>query len=283
MNDDADITLENDQPSEEIALDMDSDIDMVTNDEQTGDDIDLESGGLDDLEAISEDEFTNIEESEEESEISLEEEELNFSEDEIAPALEATESSEEMVDIKEAIANQFKEDESGNGDDAKSSRDTKNIEQIESSSETPPKKGLASGFINHSITRIQMSSDYKESIKHASEGLIKAGSVFGLFIKEENSFEPLSMWQGKTQISKPSAEDLENYSIEIGATKDNISDSWSEFKLIVDQYSNYHPITCKVTSGTAVLYVIAYFEENELEEFILNGTASIIKALKDKF
>ena len=106
-----------------------------------------------------------------------------------------------------------------------------------------------------------MTSSLKDSIQHASEGLIKSGSVFGLFIKEENAFEPVSMWLSSPNIEKPNNEDLENYAIEIGATKDNIDGTWSPFNLIIEKYKFLYPMVCKVISDNKTLYVVAYFKE----------------------
>ena len=163
---------------------------------------------------------------------------------------------------------QFEDDQSAQ-EQKSSTRDSTNLEDFDTSSNSiPPKKELASGFINHTITRIQMSSDSREAIKLASEGLIKAGSVFGLFIKEDNSIEPISMWQGNQGIAKPTDEDLENFVYEIGATKDNISADWTQFTYESSKYKKLHPLVCSATSGTAIMYVIAYFETEDIEDHI---------------
>ena len=151
-----------------------------------------------------------------------------FSDDDISPILDETIEKPD-VELSKAISMQFEDDQSAQ-EQKSSTRDSTNLEDFDTSSNSiPPKKELASGFINHTITRIQMSSDSREAIKLASEGLIKAGSVFGLFIKEDNSIEPISMWQGNQGIAKPTDEDLENFVYEIGATKDNISADWTQF------------------------------------------------------
>ena len=128
------------------------------------------------------------------------------------------------------------------------------FEEVEAPKQQKISKSLASGFINHTLTRIQMTSDYRDSIRLASEGLIKAGTIFGLFIQEDNAIKPVSMWQGNNPLPKPKDEDLENFVYEIGASKDNISSSWNDFKVDIPQYSNYKSVVIKTTSGTATLY-----------------------------
>ena len=294
LDDSESLSLEENEANEEISL-SDANIDDVKLDAKSIDNSDLPEMQLDnsieleiddstedtELNDISIDgtDLTEIETASNESENGesrlVDSEELEFTDSDIAPALDYPNSDEDIA-VSDAIERQFSTEE-------QSKRDTSKIEEVSSENSAPPKKDLASGFINHAITRIQMSSDYKDAIRHASEGLIKSGSQFGLFIKEDNTIEPISMWQSTTEIQKPSEDDLENFKIEIGATKDNITSNWSEFKLHIDAYSHLNSLVCSASSGTARLYVIAYFEDSELESYILKGTENIIKSLDNKF